>query len=442
MAKVNKNAPKYVVGLDIGTTKIAVVVGCETPEGKIDIVGYGKSESHGVTRGFVANIDLTVDAINTAVQQAKEMSNVDIKHVIVGIAGQYVKCIQQRGHHMRMEGHGEITQEDIDKLMESMEHLAINPGEQIIDVVPQEYIIDGEPGIKNPVGMVGTTIETNFHIITAQTSAVNNIKTCINRAGLIMDKLILEPIASSYAVLTEEEQEAGVVLVDIGGGTTDVAIYHDCLLRYTSVIPFGGEVITNDIKEGCQIIRRYAEDLKVKFGSALVKKNREEDIVVIPGLHGRPPREISLVNLASIIQSRMEEILEQVAFEIRSSGFDKKLVAGIVVTGGGSVLKHIIQLTEFVTGKGVRIGYPNEFMEQGANQVLNSPIFATVIGLLRMGLEMEKQKKKAMSDMTVNEDSDDKDGEGDEEEVVKPKRQNFFDRFLNLVKEIDSQEDN
>lgn len=440
MAKVNKNAPKYVVGLDIGTTKIAVVVGCETPEGKIDIVGYGKSESQGVTRGFVANIDLTVDAINSAVKQAKEMSNVDIKHVVVGIAGQYVKCIQQRGHYMKVEGHVEITQEDIDKLIGSMEHLAINPGEQIIDVVPQEYIIDGEPGIKNPVGMVGTTIETNFHIITAQTSAVNNIKTCISRAGLIMDKLILEPIASSYAVLTDEEQEAGVVLVDIGGGTTDVAVYHDCLLRYTSVIPFGGEVITNDIKEGCQIIRRYAEDLKVKFGSALVEKNREEDIVVIPGLHGRPPREISLVNLASIIQSRMEEILEQVAFEIRSSGFDKKLVAGIVITGGGSMLKHIIQITEYVTGQGVRMGYPNEFVEQGANKALNSPIFSTVIGLLRMGIEMEKHKNKGVVE-EIEEEVGDEGGAGNEE-ITSPKKTSFFERFFSLVKEIDSQDDN
>ena len=420
----------YIVGLDIGTTKIAVVVGRRAESGKIEIAGYGKTESLGVKRGFVSNIELTIQSIQKAVKEAEENSNVEIKEVFVGIAGQYVKSIQQRGHYMKQVRDEEISQDDIDKLTASMYNLAINPGEQIIAVIPQEYTIDGEPGIKEPVGMVGTLIETNFHVITAQIAAVRNIKKCVERAGLELKGLILEPIASSSAAVSEEEKEAGVALVDIGGGTTDIAIFQDGFLRHSSVIPFGGEVITEDIKEGCTIIKKYAEDLKVKFGSAMAVKTKEEEIVSIPGLRGRPPKEISLKNLASIIQARMEEILEQVNFNIRNSGYEKKLIAGIIITGGGSLLKNIIQLTEYVTGKETRIGYPNEFLENGTDKELSNPIYSTAVGLLKIGIEKAEE-----DELEATQSDKDKTEEELKPEVkeVKKKRRHLLDMFESFL---------
>lgn len=260
------------------------------------------------------------------------------------------------------------------------------PGEEIIDVIPQDYIIDNEGGIREPVGMLGNNLEANFHIIIAQTASAKNIYKCIKKADLEMVNLILEPIASAEAVLSEEEKEAGVVLVDIGGGTTDIAIFQDNIIRHSAVIPFGGDIVTEDVKEGCTIIKKHAEELKVKFGSALASENRDDEVVAIPGLRGRPPKEITLKNLASIIQARMEEIIDQVFFEIKNSGFEKKLIAGIVMTGGGSQLKHIDQLAEFTTGMATRIGYPNEHLAKDVVEEMASPMYATGIGLVIEGI--------------------------------------------------------
>jgi cell division protein FtsA len=276
-----------------------------------------------------------------------------------------------------------------------MYKLAMNPGEEIIEAIPQEYTVDGEMGIKQPKGMLGHTLEANFHIITGQTVAARNICKCVKKANLNIDSLLMEPLASAEAVLSEEEKEAGVALVDIGGGTTDIAIFQDGIIRHTAVIPFGGDIITEDIKEGCTIIKKHAEDLKVKFGSALASENRDEEIVAIPGLRGRPPKEITLKNLASIIQARMEEIIEHIHFEIKNSGYEKKLIAGIVLTGGGSLLKHITQLTEFITGMDTRIGYPNEHLAPGVPEEMASPMYSTGIGLVIIGLKRaEKESAK------------------------------------------------
>jgi cell division protein FtsA len=290
----------------------------------------------------------------------------------------------------------EISQSDIDAIVEDMFKLAMPPGERIIHVIPQEYIIDNEQGVKNPIGMSGIRLEANCHIITGQITAAKNIYKCVSRAALNSLGLFLEPLASSEAVLTDEEKEAGVVLVDIGGGTTDIAIFQDGIIRHTAVIPFGGNVITEDIKVGCSIIRQQAELLKIKFGSALASENQENEIVSIPGLRGREPREISLKNLANIIQARMEEIIEHVHFEIKASGFEKKLIAGIVITGGGAQLRHIVQLVEFITGMDTRIGYPNEHLAKGSDD-LKSPMYATGVGLVLKGFqELEKQTKNAV----------------------------------------------
>lgn len=380
---------KIIVGLDIGTTKIACFVGRRNEHGKIEILSMGKTESLGVMRGMVANIDKTIHSIKGAIEEAQARVEGDLKisTVNVGIAGQHIKSIQHRGIHTRTNLENEISQADINRLMDDMYKLAMPPGEQIITVLPQEYIVDNEKGIKDPIGMSGVRLEANFHIITGNVGASLNIHKCVERSGLKVKDIILEPIASADAVLTDEEKEAGVVLVDIGGGTTDVAIFHEGIIRHTAVIPFGGNVITKDIKEGCTIMKRQAEKLKQKFGSALASESQENEIVAIPGLRGRAPKEITIRNLASIIQARMEEIIDLVHYEIRNSGYEKKLIGGIVVTGGGSQLKHVKQLFEYVTGMDARIGYPTEHLANTNAEAMMSPIFATGIGLVLKGFE-------------------------------------------------------
>lgn len=393
-------ASEIIVGLDIGTTKIVCLVGRRNEYGKIEILGMGRSESVGVTRGVVSNIEKTVQSIKSAVAEAENQSGVTIREVNVGIAGQHIKSLQHRGIKVRSSLEEEIGQRDIDALIDDMYKLYMQPGEEIIHVLPQEYIVDNEQGIKDPVGMSGVRLEANFHIITGQIAAAKNIHKCIQKAGLKVVDLILEPLASSEAVLNDEEKEAGVVLVDIGGGTTDIAIFQDGIIRHTAVIPFGGNVITEDIKEGCTIIKSQAELLKMKFGSALASENKENEIVSIPGLRGREPKEISVKNLAHIIQARMEEIVENVYYEIKNSGYEKKLIAGIVVTGGGAQLKHMGQLVEYMTGMDTRIGYPNEHLAKGNSQEITSPAYATGVGLVIKGLQV-LDKQKAFSNNTA-----------------------------------------
>jgi len=412
-------ASEIIVGLDIGTTKIAALVGRKNEYEKIEILGIGRTESIGVKRGVVSNIENTVNSIQKAVREAEQRSNVDIETVVVGIAGQHIKSLQHHGSLIRNNTDDEISRADIDTLTENMFKLAMNPGEEIIDVIPQEYTIDGEQGIKSPKGMSGISLEANFHIITGQTTAAKNIYKCVRKAGLEVSGLILEPLASAEAVLSEEEKEAGVVLVDVGGGTTDLAIFQDGIIRHTAVIPFGGDIITEDVKEGCTIIKKHAEELKVKFGSCLASENKEEEIVAIPGLRGRPPKEITLKNLASIIQARMEEIVEHIYFEIKNSGYEKKLIAGIVLTGGGAQLRHIAQLTEFMTGMDTRIGYPNEHLGNEVPDDVASPMYATGVGLVMIGQErIEKEKAKTAPIPGKK-----------EKRPIKKERASFFDKI-------------
>lgn len=388
---------QIIVGLDIGTTKIACLVGKKNEYGKLELLGMGKAESVGVRRGVVSHITPAVQAIRLAVEQAKLNADTEISVVNVGIAGQHIKSLQHRGVITLENLEEEISQKDVDALIEDMHKLVLPPGESIIHVLPQDFIVDNESGIKDPIGMSGIRLEANFHIITGLVTAVQNIYKCVRKADLEVADLTLEPLASSDAVLSAEEKEAGVALVDIGGGTTDVAIFQDGIIRHTAVIPFGGNIITDDIKEGCTIIRKQAELLKVKFGSALASENQANDIVVIPGLNGRDPKEISVKNLAHIIQARMEEIIEQVYFEIRNSGFERKLIAGIVITGGGAQLKHIPQLFEYLTGMDTRIGYPTEHLASG-NEKVSSPMYATGVGLVLKGFEYaDRQQRRVTS---------------------------------------------
>ncbi|MCO6499505.1 MAG: cell division protein FtsA [Vicingus serpentipes] len=418
---------EIVVGLDIGTTKIVAIVGRKTEHEKLEILGMGRSDSIGVSRGVVSNIDKTVQSIKAAVEDAESKSGVDIKVVNVGIAGQHIKSLQHRGIKVRHNVDDEISQNDINALIDDMYKLVMLPGEEIIHVLPQEYIIDNEQGIKDPIGMAGVRLEANFHIITGQIAAAKNIYKCVHKAGLDVADLILEPLASSEAVLSSEEKEAGVALVDIGGGTTDIAIFQDGIIRHTAVIPFGGNSITEDIKEGCGIIKNQAEQLKVKFGSALASESQENEIVSIPGLRGRSPKEISLKNLAHIIQARMEEIIEHIYYEIKNSGYENKLICGIVVTGGGSQLKHIAQLLEYVTGMDTRIGYPNEHLASGNADELTSPMYATGVGLVIKGFDSLKSMNNANTGEVVSHSKKDKGG--------------FFDKIIKVgEKFFDDQE--
>jgi cell division protein FtsA len=385
-----------IVGLDIGTTKIAAIVGRKNQYGKIEILGSGRADSIGVSRGVVVNIEKTVESIKMAIQMAEETSQVDIKRLYVGIAGQHIRSLQHKGSIMRNSLEDEISRMDIETLTQNMYKLVMQPGEEILHVIPQEFIVDKEQGIKNPVGMSGICLEANFHIITGQIAAANNLQRCVKRAELEMESIMLEPLASAEAVLSEEEKEAGVAMVDIGGGTTDVAVFQEGILRHTAVIPIGGDIVTEDIREGCAILKNQAEHLKVKFGSALSRENKNEEVVSIPGLRGAQAKEITLKNLAAIIQARMEEIIEQVYWEIKSSGFEKKLIAGIVLTGGGAQLKHISQLTEFITGLPTRIGFPNEHLAGNMPDALCSPMYSTGIGLVIKGLE-NSQKVSAVN---------------------------------------------
>jgi cell division protein FtsA len=356
-----------------------------------------------VIRGIVTNIDKTVNAIQKAVNDASDMAEVDIANVIVGIAGQHIRSTVHHGAIIRNPNQDEITIEDVRRLANDMENIVVPPGNTIIHVMPQDYTVDYEDGIKDPVGMSGSKLEADFHIITAQTTAINNINRCVKRAELLSRDLILEPLASSLSVLSEEDKEAGVCLVDIGGGTTDIAIFYDNIIRHTAVIPLGGNIITTDIKEGCMVLHNQAELLKTKFGKAIAEEANPNEIVSIPGLRNRPPKEISIKNLAAIIQARMEEIIEHVQNELVASGHYKKLAGGIVLTGGGALLSGVAQLFEYMTGLDTRIGYPNEHLGKCKIDEIKSPMYATSVGLVLAGFksldERDENYKKRYENM-------------------------------------------
>jgi cell division protein FtsA len=322
-----------------------------------------------------------------AVTEAEKQSGKKINVVYVGIAGQHIASKQNRGIYTLPQADEEITRQHIRDMIEDMHRLALDPGERIIHILPQEFTVDKNRGIKDPIGMCGSRLEANFHIITGKVAAAQNIKRCVERSGLEMLGLVLEPLASSASVLHADEMEAGVVLVDIGGGTTDVAIFKDGIIRHTAVIPFAGNIITEDIMEGCKLLKPQAEKLKVAFGSALPAETHENEIISIPGIAGRDRKEISMRTLAHVINARMEEIFGQVYFEIKSSGYANSLNAGIVVTGGGSQLKHLKQLVEYSTGLSTRIGFPTSYLAKNNKEELKNPMYATGIGLILKGYE-------------------------------------------------------
>lgn len=439
---VNKYAmerEKIVVGLDIGTTKICAIVGRKNEYGKLEVLGMGKAVSDGVIRGIVSNIDKTIFAIEKAVEEAEAQSGINIRVVNVGIAGQHIRSTIHHGSIMRQSSEDEITVEDINRLTNDMYKIVIPPGTEIIHVMPQDYYVDYEEGIKDPVGMTGVRLEADYHVITAQTNAISNINKCVRRAGLEIENLILEPLASSLSVLNEEEKEAGVCLVDIGGGTTDIAVFHEGIIRHTAVIPLGGNIITNDIKQGCMVMQHQAELLKVKFGKAIAEEANPNEIVSIPGLRNRAPKEISIKNLAHIIEARMQEVIELVHTEIITSGYENRLAGGIVITGGGALMQNLKQLVEYMTGMETRVGYPNEHLGKSKVEAVKSPMYATSVGLVLSGFRaVDERENRYMEGRS--------DGHAFRKDKSRDRSSDFFKKIIDktkglLIDDIDGRED-
>jgi cell division protein FtsA len=399
---VENNNP-IIVGLDIGTTKIAAIAGRKNKYGKLEILGFGRANSNGVQHGMVLNIDQTIKAIQTALENCYANNPaLTFREVYVGIAGHHIKSLQTRGDIVRQNTEDEIRQDEVDKLIEDQYRTYIPAGDQIIDVIPKEFTVDNFPNISNPIGYSGVKVGANFHIITGDKNAIRNIKRSVEKAGLSTKDLVLQPLASAAAVMCEQDLEAGVAIVDIGGGTTDLAVFYEGILKHTAVIPFGGENITNDIKNGLGVLRTHAEQMKVQFGSALAEEAKANTFITIPGLRGMQPKEISVKNLASIIQARMSEIMDFVTFQLKQVGFDTRLLnGGIILTGGGSQLKHLIQLTEYVTGLNARIGYPNEHLASGHIEELSKPMYSTCIGLIMKGYNDYENKNIQFEDVFV-----------------------------------------
>ncbi len=435
------------VGLDIGTTKIVAMIGRRNEFGKLEILGLGKTKSLGVHRGVVNNITQTIQSIQLAIKDAEEKSGKDVTSVTVGIAGQHIRSLQHSDYITRKSVDEVIDPKDIKSLCDQVHKLVMLPGEEIIHVLPQDYKVDGQAEIKEPIGMYGGRLEANFHVVVGQISSIRNIGRCIKSAGLELNEVTLEPLASANAVLSQEEKEAGVALIDIGGGTTDIAIFKDGIIRHTAVIPFGGNIITEDIKDGCSIIEKQAELLKVKFGSAWPGENKENEIVSIPGLRGREPKEISLKNLSKIIHYRVVEIIEQAFLEIKNYGHEekrKKLIAGIVLTGGGAQLKHLKQLVEYITGMDTRIGYPNEHLAGDTDKETASPIYATAVGLVMKSLEnikpvtrVKKKEQEIQKEDLVKETHDNPTtNKVNTQKVIEKQGKTFLDSFVDRFKKF------
>lgn len=400
---MNSEQRPIIIGLDIGTTKIAAIAGRKNEYGKLEILGFGRSNSNGVKHGQVLNIDETIKAIRMALQNCYE-SNPDlvINEVYVGIAGHHIKSLQTRGDIVRHNTDEEISQREIDQLISDQYKTYIPAGDQIIDVIPQEFTVDNFQNIPDPIGYGGVKVGANFHIITGDKNAIRNINRAVEKSGLHTKDLVLQPLASAAAVMGHEDMEAGVAIVDIGGGTTDLAVFYEGILKHTAVIPFGGENITNDIKTGLGVLKSQAEAMKTQFGSALANEAKANEYITIPGLRGMPPKEISVKNLANIIQARMSEILDFVSYHLKQVGLDGRVLnGGVVLTGGGSQLKHLIQLTEYVTGLNARIGFPNEHLCAGHIEELRKPTYSTCIGLILKGYSDYENQRKSFRDEYV-----------------------------------------
>jgi cell division protein FtsA len=452
---MNHNESPIIVGLDIGTTKIAAIAGRKNEYGKLEILGFGRANSHGVQHGQVLNIDQTIKAIQQALENcAQSNPDLEINEVYVGIAGHHIKSLQTRGDIVRQDPDTEIQRWEIDQLINNQRKTFIPAGDQIIDVISQDFHVDSIQNVKDPVGYNGVKVGANFHIITGDRNAIRNINRAVDRSGLQTKDLVLQPLASASAVMSEIDMEAGVAILDIGGGTSDLAVFYEGILKHTAVIPFGGENITNDIRVGLGVLKSQAEAMKVQFGSALADEAKANAYITIPGLKGMPAKEISVKNLASIIQARMGEILDFVTYHLKQVGLDHRaLNGGIILTGGGSQLKHLIQLTEYTTGLNARIGLPNEHLAANHIDELKKPMYATCIGLILKGYNDYDHKYKEFNEKFVKVSVPDtltkKQELVSKEEVIAPvaqvdvtqRRERFWDKFKNNLIDLFKEEE-
>jgi cell division protein FtsA len=371
-----------IAAVDIGSAKVAAAVGRKHPDGQVEVLGMDSIKCDGMKRGVVFNVEEIINAVKSVVESLEQRLNIKLIDVFVSVSGFNIRTTENSCYRFIKQEDDLIKSFDLEQLMQDNYRIVLQPDERILHVVPQDYAVDHERGVKKPIGYSGKRLEGNFHVVIGRQSDIRKIEKCIEKAGLRLNGLLFTPLASADAVLSDEEKEAGVVMVDIGAGTTDLALFHDGVLRYSSVIPFGGNVVTNDIKEGCGVLQKHAEKMKTQFGSALGTMAREDAVIAIPGISGWEPKEIAFKSLACIIQARMEEIIELIVHHIERSGFFDKLGAGIVLTGGGAMLKHLAELTKLKTGLDVRIGAASSVFSGEEEGSLQNPALSTAVGVL------------------------------------------------------------
>ena len=380
-----------IVGLDIGTSKVVAIVGEVLEDGELEVIGIGSHASRGLKRGVVVNIDSTVHAIKRAVEEAELMVGCQINSVYAGIAGNHIRSLNSHGIVAIRDR--EVTKADIERVNDAAKAVAIPADQRILHTLPQEYVIDSQEGVKEPLGMSGVRLESRVHLVTCAVNASQNIENCIRRCGLDVGDIILEQLASSYSVLSEDEKELGVCMVDIGGGTTDIAIFTDGAIRHTAVIPIAGDQVTNDIAMALRTPTQHAEELKIKYACALTQKAGADDMIKVPSVGDRPARELSRQTLAEVVEPRYEELFNLVQLELRRSGFEDLIPAGIVLTGGTSKMEGVVELAEEVFHKQVRLGKP-QFMRGVSEAVCDDPIYSTSVGLLHYGLKAQQEGRK------------------------------------------------
>ncbi|SDS30323.1 cell division protein FtsA [Halopseudomonas sabulinigri] len=390
----SKQGSRMIVGLDIGTSKVVALVGEIGADGELEIVGIGSHPSRGLKKGVVVNIESTVQSIQRAIEEAELMAGCQIHSVFAGIAGNHIRSLNSNGIVAIRDR--EVVQADIERVLDAGQAVAIPADQKVLHILPQEYVIDNQEGVREPLGMSGVRLEAKVHLVTCALNAVQNIEKCIRRCGLEVEDVILEQLASSYAVLTEDEKELGVCLVDIGGGTTDIAIFTEGAIRHTAVIPIAGDQVTNDIAMALRTPTQYAEEIKIRYACALAKLAGPEETIKVPSVGERPPRDLSRQALAEVVEPRYDELFTLIQAELRRSGFEDMIPAGIVMTGGTAKMEGAIELAEEIFHMPVRLGMPQEF--KGLTDVVRNPVYATSVGLLHYGIKHHGEQSSSPSD--------------------------------------------
>lgn len=385
--KQNEDGARKIVGLDIGTNKVAAIVGEINSDGELEIIGIGSHQSRGLKKGVVVNIESTVQSIQRAVEEAELMAGCHIDRVYAGIAGSHIRSVNSHGIVAVRDR--EVYPQDVERVIDAAQAMAIPADQKILHILPQEYVIDSQEGVKEPLGMSGVRLEAKVHVVTCAVNAAQNIEKCIERCGLVVEDIILEQLASSYSVLTEDERDLGVCLVDIGGGTTDIAIFTDGAIRHTAVIPIAGDQVTNDIAMALRTPTQNAEDIKIKYACALATLAQADDTIKVPGVGDKPDRQLSRQALAEVVEPRYDELFTLIQAELRRSGFEDLIAAGIVLTGGAAKMEGVVHLAEEIFHMPVSLGSPRNVA--GLKDIVRNPVYATGVGLLLYGQQREEE---------------------------------------------------